>query len=214
MVQRYIRIRAEIKKVEAVEETIPTGAKIRKKLDLFKHLKKFESICLRLQRDDTDMTEMRVMFRVLITEYPVTGEHLKATAKIVHRAAFETGVVMVINGSLLASAEALVLKPFEVTPTAGKKRKERDEDYASQLLRSGGKKRKPTSNMKQYMPLIKMIPPTSNIVQRLFSQCKLVLTPQRRSMDPANFEQLAFLRVNRDMWDVSTVASVTKEQNE
>ncbi|KAG4054364.1 hypothetical protein PC116_g15053 [Phytophthora cactorum] len=148
MVQRYIRIRAEIKKVEAVEETIPTGAKIRKKLDLFKHLKKFESICLRLQRDDTDMTEMRVMFRVLITEYPVTGEHLKATAKIVHRAAFETGVVMVINGSLLASAEALVLKPFEVTPTAGKKRKERDEDYASQLLRSGGKKRKPTSNMK------------------------------------------------------------------
>ncbi|EGZ17544.1 hypothetical protein PHYSODRAFT_501462 [Phytophthora sojae] len=57
-----------------------------------------------------------------------------------------------------------------------------------------------------------MVPPTSNTVERLFSQCKLVLTPQRRSMLPANFEQLAFLQVNRGMWDVSTVARVSKQQ--
>ncbi|KAG6941549.1 hypothetical protein JG687_00019581 [Phytophthora cactorum] len=139
MVQRYIRIRAEIKKMEAVEELI-------------------EAL------DDTVMAEVRVIFDALIAGYPVMGEHMKATANIVHRAAFETGVVKVINGSLLA--------------------------------------------------LVKIIPPTSNIVERLFLQYKLVLTPQRRSMDSANFEQLAFLRVNRDMWDVSTVASVTKEQNE
>ncbi|KAE8909669.1 hypothetical protein PF005_g8112 [Phytophthora fragariae] len=55
-----------------------------------------------------------------------------------------------------------------------------------------------------------MVPPT-NTVERLFSQCKLVLTPQRRAMLPANFEQLAFHRVNRGMWDVSTVARVSKE---
>ncbi|KAG3107993.1 hypothetical protein PI124_g14402 [Phytophthora idaei] len=89
MAQRYIQIRAEIKKVEAVEELIPTGAKHRTILDLFEHLKKFESICLRLQRDDMDMAEMRAMFDALIAEYPVMGEHPKATAKIVHRAAFE-----------------------------------------------------------------------------------------------------------------------------
>ncbi|KAG6941904.1 hypothetical protein JG687_00019374, partial [Phytophthora cactorum] len=46
-----------IKKVEAVEELIPAGAKHRKILDLFDHLKKFESIYLRLQRDDTEMAE-------------------------------------------------------------------------------------------------------------------------------------------------------------
>ncbi|KAG4038141.1 hypothetical protein PC123_g26296 [Phytophthora cactorum] len=110
MVQCYIRIQAEIKKVEAAEELIPAGAKHRKILDLFDHLKKFESICLRLQRDDTEMAEVRVVFVTLIAKYPVMGEHLKATAKIVHRAAFETGVVKVINCSLLASAESLVLK--------------------------------------------------------------------------------------------------------
>ncbi|KAE9052818.1 hypothetical protein PR001_g138 [Phytophthora rubi] len=59
-----------------------------------------------------------------------------------------------------------------------------------------------------------MIPPTSNIVERLFSQCKLVLTPQRHSMHPTNFEQLAFLRVNRSMRDVSSVAGVTAEHPE
>ncbi|KAG6596063.1 Hydroxyacylglutathione hydrolase [Phytophthora cinnamomi] len=57
MVQRYIRIRAEIKKVDAVEEMVPTGGKHRKLVVLFEHLKKFESICKRLQRGDTSMRE-------------------------------------------------------------------------------------------------------------------------------------------------------------
>nr|CAI72317.1 hypothetical protein, conserved [Phytophthora infestans] len=147
MVQRYTRIRAEIKKVVTVEELIPTGAKHRKILDLFEHMKKFESICPRLQRDETDIAEVRVMFDALVTDYSVMGELLKETAKIVLQPDFETAI---------------------------------------------------------------MIPATSNIVERLFFQCKLVLTPQRRSMDTANFEELGFLRVSRDMWGVSTVADVTK----
>ncbi|EGZ19787.1 hypothetical protein PHYSODRAFT_495083 [Phytophthora sojae] len=159
MVERYIRIRAEIKKVDAVEKMVPTGGKRRKLVALFEHLKKFESVCKRLQREDTDMGEVRLMFDSLIVEYPVMSEHLKSTAKIVHTPAFESA-----------------------------------------------------PNTTRYIPLVKMVPPTSDTVERLFSQCKLVLTPQRRSMLPANFEQLAFLRVNRGMWDVSTVARVIKQQ--
>ncbi|KAG2991339.1 hypothetical protein PC129_g21984 [Phytophthora cactorum] len=68
--------------------------------------------------------------------------------------------------------------------------------------------------MTQHMLLVKMIPPTSGFVERLCSQFKLVLTPQRRSVAPANFEQLAFLLVIRGMWDASTVSSVTNEQSE
>jgi hypothetical protein len=45
-------------------------------------------------------------------------------------------------------------------------------------------------------------------VERLFSQCKLILTPQRAYMLPANFEMLAFLRVNRDLWNASTLVDV------
>ncbi|KAE9048960.1 hypothetical protein PR003_g139 [Phytophthora rubi] len=73
MLERYIRIRPEIKKVDAVEEQIPTGAKHRKILALFEHMKKFESVCKRLQRDDTNMENVRVMFDALVEEYPIMG---------------------------------------------------------------------------------------------------------------------------------------------
>ncbi|OWY98580.1 hypothetical protein PHMEG_00030619, partial [Phytophthora megakarya] len=45
-------------------------------------------------------------------------------------------------------------------------------------------------------------PPTSNRVERLFSQVKLVLTPQRSSLLPVNVELLLFLITNRSYWDV------------
>ncbi|KAK1947365.1 Sphingomyelinase phosphodiesterase D [Phytophthora citrophthora] len=38
--------------------------------------------------------------------------------------------------------------------------------------------------------------------------CKLVLTPQRTCMLPANFELVMFLRENRNMWDVTTLAAL------
>ncbi|EGZ30693.1 hypothetical protein PHYSODRAFT_476438 [Phytophthora sojae] len=49
------------------------------------------------------------------------------------------------------------------------------------------------------------MPPTSNRYERLFSQAKLVITPQRASLLPENFEMLMFLRTNRRYWDVNTV---------
>jgi hypothetical protein len=213
MVERYIRIRAAIKKVDAVEELIPTGAKHRKLVGLLEHLKKFNSICKRLQRDDTDMAEVRLMFDALVAEYPVMAEHLKSTAKIIHTPAFESGVVKVIAGSALSPAETAALKRFEVALPTGKKRTERDEDYASLLLQDKGKKRKHSASSPSYSPLVAMVPPTSNTVERLFSQCKLVMTPERRSMLPANFERLSFLRVNRSMWDVTTVARISSDSS-
>ncbi|KAE9342795.1 hypothetical protein PF008_g9993 [Phytophthora fragariae] len=120
MVQRYIQIRTEIKKVDAVEEMAPTGGKRRKLVALFDHLKKFESICKRLQREDTYMGEVRTMFDALIAEYPVMSEHLKSTAKIAHTPALETGVVKVIMDSTLSSAKAAALMRFEQAQPAGK----------------------------------------------------------------------------------------------
>ncbi|OWZ07320.1 hypothetical protein PHMEG_00020295 [Phytophthora megakarya] len=153
MVQRYIRIGPEIKKVEAVEEMLPTGAKHRKILALFEHIKKFENVCLRLQRDDTDLAE-----------YPVMSEHLKASAKIVETPAFEAGVVNVIRGCDGSSAEKLDLKSFEVGQAFCKKRKEGEEDYACLLLRNGGKKeRRPRKEQITFLWTV-TIPPTSNAV--------------------------------------------------
>ena len=43
---------------------------------------------------------------------------------------------------------------------------------------------------------------TSNTVERLFSRAKLVMTPQRRCMDPSTLEAILLLRYNRDLWDI------------
>ena len=45
------------------------------------------------------------------------------------------------------------------------------------------------------------ISPTSNIVERLFSRCGIIMRPHRRLMDPSTLEMLIMLRFNRDLWD-------------
>ncbi|OWZ07931.1 hypothetical protein PHMEG_00019605 [Phytophthora megakarya] len=192
MVERYVRIRAEIKKVEAVEELVPTGCKHRKE-------------------DGTDIAQVRFLFDSVKSEYPVTTDYLKAGAKIVHSSVFQSAIAKTINGQVLTIAEKKPLKVFKVTTLSMPKRMERRNDYAMKLLRVGSKKQRVPDTEGKYSKLAERIPPASNVVERLFSQCKLTSTPQRIYMMPANFEMLTFLRVNINMWNASTVASVEDE---
>ncbi|OWY96167.1 hypothetical protein PHMEG_00033634 [Phytophthora megakarya] len=204
MLERYVRIRPQIRTVEAVEELVPTGAAHRKLLELLEHMKKFQSITKKLQCDGIDLADVHLRFDSVITEYPTMRGQLNANASIVHSPVFEAATVKVINGGTLSKAEAAAVKPFEVAK-CGEKRKTRQNDYATQILVAGPNKHPGRAN---YSLLLKELPPTSNECERFFSQCKLVLTPpQRTCMLPANFELVMFLRANRNMWDVKTLAS-------
>lgn len=55
---------------------------------------------------------------------------------------------------------------------------------------------------------LEFIPPTSNVVERLFSSARLVLTDYRKSMSPYTFECVMFLKFNSSLWDISTVSKV------
>ena len=68
-----------------------------------------------------------------------------------------------------------------------------DEDYASSLLR----KRKRSAEKSEYSALLRLVPPTSNDCERLFSKCKYVLTPERSSTLPIHFEELMFFKRKR-----------------
>ena len=48
---------------------------------------------------------------------------------------------------------------------------------------------------------------TTNMVERLFSRAKLVMTDLRISMHPRNLEMLMLLRANRHLWDEVVVQS-------
>ncbi|OQR87252.1 hypothetical protein ACHHYP_09320 [Achlya hypogyna] len=54
--------------------------------------------------------------------------------------------------------------------------------------------------------------PTSNIVERLFSVAKHILTDSRKHMQPIYFEMIVFLRVNKGYWGVDTLADTNVDQ--
>ena len=41
----------------------------------------------------------------------------------------------------------------------------------------------------------------NNICEQLFSRCKLIMTDNRKLMDPSTLETLIMLRMNKDLWD-------------
>ena len=47
--------------------------------------------------------------------------------------------------------------------------------------------------------------PTSNIVERLFSRAKLVISDLRSSMTPQHLEIAIYLRYHHNLWNVETV---------
>ncbi|KAG6966181.1 hypothetical protein JG687_00005010 [Phytophthora cactorum] len=174
MLQRYVKIRAYIRQLGAVEDLTPRSGKHKKLVSLLSHLEKFESVCKHLQSEATSMSE-------------------------------------ICNGEKLSTAESVALRRLgrsrsdEGLGTAGRKRKERQESYAAQIIQQGRVKRR-AGGSAVYSALATQIPPTSNACERLISESKVILTPQRSSILPAHFEMLAFLRANKDMWDITSLA--------
>jgi hypothetical protein len=49
---------------------------------------------------------------------------------------------------------------------------------------------------------------TTNIVERLFSRAKIVLSDLRNRMTPRHLEDVLYLRVNRNLWNEVTIQEV------
>ena len=59
---------------------------------------------------------------------------------------------------------------------------------------------KKKSKNAEYRPVLHVFP-NSNICERLFSGNKLVMSDQRKSMDPSTIETVTMLDQNSDLWD-------------
>ncbi|KAG3110989.1 hypothetical protein PI124_g1262 [Phytophthora idaei] len=207
MVLRYNSIRDSIRQVEEVDDFVPTGAAHKKLMGLLDHLKKLDSVCKTLQHERTSMADVRLLFDQVMDDYPIMAGHLRPSANIVHTPVFEAAHVKICNDSKLTAGEARAVQRFVMVPKASAgKRKERSEDRYSIDIPRGGKQLRTSASSVHHCDLAREVPPTSNTVERLLSQCKFVLTPQRACMLPANFEMLAFLRTSRDLWNATLLA--------
>ena len=75
------------------------------------------------------------------------------------------------------------------------------------LFRSILRARKKPRIMREYSNL-DWIPPTSNIVERLFSLTRLTFTDYRKAILLENFESTLYLKLNGDLWDIQTIANI------
>ena len=152
--------------------------------NLISHIKnaEFESTTILLQEQQRSLSEVRAIFNAMLSKYPEMERHISERGGIVHSPDFENGLVKLqdeIWEDLAPEEESLML-PFLlensdvqlISPT-------KPSSLAAAALKT--KKRKivscPYINVSQ-------IPPTSNIVERLFSSARLVLTDYRKSMTP------------------------------
>ncbi|KAG6973843.1 hypothetical protein JG688_00003367 [Phytophthora aleatoria] len=164
-------------------------------------IKTVEVVEEKLQCDAIDLADVRLLFDSVVEEYPCMRDQLKPKL-------FQSAVVKVINGGSMSNAEVASVKRFEV-PSCGRKRKHAKRTTTQIPFAGPSKHAKNGGSVDgiSYSSLLKKLLPTSNVCERFFSQCKFVLTPQRTFMLPAKFELLIVLRANRNMRDVTTLAS-------
>ncbi|KAJ8556763.1 hypothetical protein ON010_g9202 [Phytophthora cinnamomi] len=206
MLKRYFRLREFISADdEEPSDFLPSRSAHRKLEALLSSLRDVESVSMHLQSDGLTLLDARVLFDELLKSHPSFTKYLTTDADIVHSAVFEQAAVKVLDdhATLLTDDEVAALKPFKRTQAdaegmdytpVGK------EDFAVRTL----KRRKIAAAPTTY-ELLEVIPPTSNLVERLFSVARAVLRHERHRLSPMMLEMILFLKINSSYWDVATV---------
>ena len=52
------------------------------------------------------------------------------------------------------------------------------------------------------------------VVERLWSTCKYILTENRSNLDTATFEEIIYLSLNRDLWDLEDSVALLRKKDD
>ncbi|GMF18016.1 unnamed protein product [Phytophthora lilii] len=180
-----------------------------------------------LQSDGLTLLDARDLFDGLLEVRPSMGKYLgkgflyeifwiasiiflslTPDADIIHAQAFEAAVVNVLAGKTdeLTAREIAVLEPFRQPEAAATSASAAPPPDADGFVRRILKRRKLSAEPARYK-LLSAIPPTSNVVERLFSVARAFSRLERHRMSPLTLEIILFLRINASFWNVATVDS-------
>lgn len=193
-----------------VNDILKLGKDLLQLQQLLKDLEEFEKITKQLQNPATTLSDVRAIFDATIEQYPLLNFYLEANAKIVHSPAFESGIVKVLDEELdqLSEKERNSISCFTEVTNNSNNNLAMDDNLSLVQRALKNKKRKVIYN--EYSSL-NYVPPTSNIVERLFSNARLILTDYRKSMSPYTLECVMFLKFNRNYWDLDLVAKIVEK---
>jgi hypothetical protein len=100
---------------------IPNDIMITKQRDVallktaFDEMKKLDSVMVKLQSSDVNLSDVRKMFDSCVKAFPAMAGYLAPDAAIVHRPDFEAGLVKLIRGETLGASDIAALENFKRT---------------------------------------------------------------------------------------------------
>ena len=167
------------------------------------------------------MSMVRFYFDKLLADFPVLHRFLGKDSDLVHTPDFDNAVSKIqlaadqekANAHLSLAEKAAVALYTDTADTSLEEQfDDVDDDDDGPSFIEEGKSEYESKRTKQQPPYRSTlhISPTSNIVERLFSRCGIIMRPHRRLMDPSTLEMLVMLRFNRSLWgerDVDLIMS-------
>ena len=180
-----------------------------------------------LQKRGINPHQSRVMFDGLLASSLSDAEreelhHLKADDNIIMDPIFDSGLVKIIKGEEknLTNAEREKMRKFRKQRADSMVNEDEDEDeendppsvnFGVDMLHLAKKQRVQLSSESEYINLA-WIPATTCEVERTFSVCKRIYSEFRKNMSPEILEILIYLRLNREYWDINTVAVAVRDK--
>ena len=184
-------------------------------------LNEFEMISKWLQTENNSDPKKRVtlysvrkVFDKLCAKYLFARRHLSAAATIIHEPLFESAVAKLqVNDSSLTPIEKKKVSFYLIDSAEAESDEDEDDaimNFLDETLDDAAAES--AKRQKKTCPYRSMdhISATSNIVERLFSRCGIIMRPHRRLMDPSTLEMLIMLRFNKDLWDAREVDETMK----
>jgi hypothetical protein len=220
MVQRFFRIQEYLDTDDPVlVDLLPTFRELRELKSALEDLTEFEKTTKTLQHEDRTMLEVRNIFDAMLGVENFKGmkHYISNAGGIVHSNHFENGLVKLQSGDSdqLTDREKRAMSPFLKVNSANYQAEEEALPAQSMSIAEralAGTKNKKRKVVSDYVD-VERIPPTSNIVERLFSASRLVLTDYRKCMSPYSFECVMFLKYNREHWNIGLIHELIMHSN-
>lgn len=209
MLKRFLELRDVLPQLHIAEldDLMPVRRETQQLELLCSTLSELDSVTKCLQRDNTTMAEVRALFDTVIEHYPAMKSRLGPTAEIVECPAFESAVVLIQRQktSLLTAEEKHAVRSLRIENTATTPENQtltlaEKALHCHMMENYGGAEYNDT----------RFILPTTNLIERLFSNTRRAYTDYRRNISPTHFESQMFLYCNRDHWTIADVNSIVQ----
>ncbi|POM66721.1 LOW QUALITY PROTEIN: Hypothetical protein PHPALM_17370 [Phytophthora palmivora] len=208
MVARYFELKEYLDNDDDDDElvvSIPTRREEKQLYSILNNLK---------IADEITVLDVRDLFDALIAQNPEVARYLDAEAAIVKCVDFERACINVLLGSeeLMSVREIAMLEPLvagAAPPLGSSVPPPVDQGFAALALERASRLRQTTP---RFVDHVAMTAPTSNIVERFFSQAMAVVGMHRQAMPPMYLESILFLKVNRKYWNAATVRKVVRRE--